>query len=139
MGSDFKINNKVVFYDGYCVVCSRFINLLVNADKKKQISFSNISSNFSKKILKGKLKNEEIGKFIVFLSGNKVFVRSNAVIQIFIELGGFYKSFYLLKILPQNFRDFFYELFANNRYKWFGKMKECHMPSKELSDRFINE
>ena len=39
MGSDFKIDNRIVFYDGFCVVCSKFINLLINSDKNKLNKF----------------------------------------------------------------------------------------------------
>ena len=39
MGSDFKIDNRIVFYDGFCVVCSKFINLLIYSDKNKLNKF----------------------------------------------------------------------------------------------------
>ena len=71
MGTNIKINKKIVFYDGFCLVCSRFINLLIKADKKKENRFTTISSQFSKKILKEKLDSKDIGKFIVYLSNDK--------------------------------------------------------------------
>ena len=136
MGTNIKINKKIVFYDGFCLVCSRFINLLIKADKKKENRFTTISSQFSKKILKEKLNSKDIGKFIVYLSNDKVYLKSDAVLQIFIEIGGIYKLFTLLKIFPSGFRNIFYDFFASKRYKWFGKLDECHLPSKEIADRF---
>ena len=68
MGSDFKVENRIVFYDGLCVVCSKFINLLINSDKNKLNKFTSISSKYAQKILREKMKSEEIGKFIVYLS-----------------------------------------------------------------------
>ena len=136
MGTNIKINKKIVFYDGFCLVCSRFINLLIKADKKKENRFTSISSQFSKKILKEKLDSKDIGKFIIYLSNDKVYLKSDAVLQIFIEIGGIYKFFTLLKIFPSGFRNIFYDFFASNRYKWFGKLDECHLPSKEIADRF---
>ena len=50
MGSDFKIDNRIVFYDGFCVVCSNFINLLINSDKNKLNKFTTISSKYAQKI-----------------------------------------------------------------------------------------
>ena len=132
MGTNIKINKKIVFYDGFCLVCSRFINLLIKADKKKENRFTTISSQFSKKILKEKLDSKDIGKFIVYLSNDKVYLKSDAVLQIFIEIGGIYKLFTLLKIFPLGFRNIFYDFFASNRYKWFGKLDECHLHSKEI-------
>ena len=136
MGTDIKINNKIIFYDGFCVVCSRFINFLIKVDKRKQNRFASISSKFSQSILKDKLGSKDIGKFIVYLSNDKIYSKSDAVLQIFIELGGLYKFFSILKIFPSNFRNLFYKFFAINRYKWFGKFDECHLPPKEIADRF---
>ena len=105
-------------------------------EKKKENRFTTISSQFSKKILKEKLDSKDIGKFIVYLSNDKVYLKSDAVLQIFIEIGGIYKLFTLLKIFPSGFRNIFYDFFASKRYKWFGKLDECHLPSKEIADRF---
>ena len=44
MGSTTKMTNNIIFYDGYCVVCSRFIRFLIKIDRKKLYSFANISS-----------------------------------------------------------------------------------------------
>ena len=50
MGSTTKMTNNIIFYDGYCVVCSRFIRFLIKIDRKKIYSFANISSKISDKI-----------------------------------------------------------------------------------------
>ena len=55
MGSTTKMTNNIIFYDGYCVVCSRFIRFLIKIDRKKIYSFANISSKISDKILKNKM------------------------------------------------------------------------------------
>lgn len=137
MGSDFKVDNRVVFYDGFCVVCSKFINLLIKADKNKLNKFTSISSIYAQNILKKKINTKEIGKFIIYLSRKgKVYSKSDAVIQVFIELGGLYTVFGILKIFPASFRNIFYDFFASNRYKWFGKLDKCHLPPKEIADRF---
>ena len=137
MGSNIKINKNVIIYDGFCVFCSRFINFLIKIDTKKQNTFTSISSEYSKNLLINKLNFQEIGKFIVYISNEKVYTKSDAVLKIFIDLGGIYKAFTLLKIVPSGLRNLIYNLFANNRYKWFGKLDECHLPSKEIADRFI--
>jgi predicted DCC family thiol-disulfide oxidoreductase YuxK len=137
MGSDIKVDNRIVFYDGFCVVCSRFIKLLIRADKNKLNRFTSISSNYAQNILKDKMSSDQIGKFIVYLSKEgKIYSKSDAVIQVFIELGGLYNIFGILKIFPSSFRNIFYDFFASNRYKWFGKLDQCHLPPKEIADRF---
>ena len=55
MGTDIKVNDKIVFYDGFCVMCSRFIRFIVFLDKRKTFKFSAISSDFASKVLSKKL------------------------------------------------------------------------------------
>ena len=139
MGTDIKVNDKIVFYDGFCVMCSRFIRFIVFLDKRKTFKFSAISSDFASKVLSKKLDEKQVGKFIVYLSENKVYKKSDAVIQIMIDIGGIFNVFKLLKIFPSKVRDIFYDIFANNRYKWFGRSDVCHVAPKEISDQFINK
>jgi predicted DCC family thiol-disulfide oxidoreductase YuxK len=110
---------------------------LIRADKNKLNRFTSISSNYAQNILKDKMSSDQIGKFIVYLSKEgKIYSKSDAVIQVFIELGGLYNIVGILKIFPSSFRNIFYDFFASNRYKWFGKLDQCHLPPKEIADRF---
>jgi predicted DCC family thiol-disulfide oxidoreductase YuxK len=34
-------------------------------------------------------------------------------------------------------RDFFYDLLAKNRYRLFGKQKNCMVPDKKVQDKFL--
>ena len=116
MGTDIKVNNKIIFYDGFCVMCSRFIRFIVLLDKRKKFKFSPISSDFASRVLSKKLDKKQVGKFIVYLSNNKIYKKSDAVIQIMVDIGGLFNIFKLLKIIPSQLRDIFYDIFANNRY-----------------------
>ena len=139
MGTDIKVNNKIIFYDGFCVMCSRFIRFIVLLDKRKKFKFSPISSDFASRVLPKKLDKKQVGKFIVYLSNNKIYKKSDAVVQIMVDIGGLFNIFKLLKIIPSQIRDIFYDIFANNRYKWFGKSDVCHVAPKEIRDQFINK
>ena len=66
-------------------------------------------------------------------------INGKPLIQILIDIGRFYYVFKLLKIFPSKIRDILYDIFANNRYKWFGKSDVCHVPPKEIRDQFINK
>ena len=41
-------------------------------------------------------------------------------------------------IFPKFLRDFGYNLVAKNRYRFFGKQKNCWIPSKELQNKFLS-
>ena len=86
------MKKNIIFYDGYCVVCSRFIRFLIKIDKRKIYSFANIPSKISDKILRNKMDGDQIGKFIVLYSGDKIYKKSDAVIQIFTGFGGLFRD-----------------------------------------------
>ena len=137
MGTTYKIKGDIIFYDGYCVICSRFIRQLIKLDKNRKYSFASISSSLSEKFLSSKIDKEQVGKFIILYSGDKVYKKSDAVIKIFTGFGGGFVLFNLLRVFPKILRDFVYDVFANYRYRLFGKLKQCDIPSKEIVDRFI--
>jgi predicted DCC family thiol-disulfide oxidoreductase YuxK len=137
MGTTYKIKGDIIFYDGYCVICSRFIRQLIKLDKNRKYSFASISSSLSEKFLSSKIDKEQVGKFIVLYSGDKVYKKSDAVIKIFTGFGGGFVLFNLLRVFPKILRDFVYDVFASYRYRLFGKLNQCDIPSKEIVDRFI--
>jgi predicted DCC family thiol-disulfide oxidoreductase YuxK len=51
--------------------------------------------------------------------------------------GGWALLSLLMGIFPSGLRDFFYDAFAERRYRWFGKKESCTIPSKEDRQRFL--
>ncbi len=131
--------NHIIFYDGFCLLCSRFVQHLIKLDKSKNFKYAHISTNFSKSFLKNKIKADDIGKFIVYYSKGKFYFKSDAIIQIFLDLGGIFKVLLLLKIFPLKIRNFTYDTFSKNRYQWFGKIKECNVQYLNSKERYIND
>jgi len=131
------MKGDIIFYDGYCVICSRFIRQLRKLDKNRKYSVASISSSLSEKFLSSKIDKEQVGKFIVLYSKDRVYKKSDAVIKIFTGFGGGFVLFNLLRVFPKILRDFVYDVFASYRYRLFGKLKECDIPPKEILDRFI--
>ena len=41
-------------------------------------------------------------------------------------------------MVPRPLRDYFYDLFARNRYKFFGKYDACMLPPPEVRSRFLD-
>ena len=140
MGSITEISSKkIIFFDGYCNLCNSQVNNILRIDKKNIFHYSALSSKFAINSLKGKIDKKSIGKSIVFLNNGIVYTKSEAVIMILSEIGGFYNLFSFFKIFPSFILDFFYNIIAKNRYNWFGKSDNCFIPTKEISSRFIND
>ena len=132
-------NNGIIFFDGVCIFCSSFIRFVIKRDAKKfRLCFlqSEIAGRLGKKF--GFEINQQNPESLILLKDGRVFEKSSAAIEILRELGGFWKITALLLLIPKASRDFFYDFFGRNRYKWFGKKQSCESDVREIKERLKN-
>ena len=130
-------NKKIIFYDGLCAMCNRFIRLLIKLDKKEKFLLAPLQGK-NGEILKEKFSKELQGIDSVIFYNKEVFTKSSAVINILNELGGAYKLAYIFIIIPTFISDSIYDYIARNRFQWFGKLDKCPMPEKKSISRFLD-
>lgn len=105
--------------------------------------FAALQSDFGKSILERHPDLEGLDSMMFVESSvdpnsERVFVRSDAVLQIARYLGGPWKLALAAYIIPRSVRDYLYDQFAKRRYRWFGKLDACLVPSAEVRARFLN-
>ncbi len=130
--------NNVVFFDGYCNLCSNSVLFIIKNENLDELRFTSINSNFSKKFFKKKNINELEVNSILYLSNGKLYDKSDAALEILARLNFPYKLFYLFKIIPKFLRDKIYLVVAKNRYRIFGKKTKCFMSSSIKKYKFIS-
>jgi predicted DCC family thiol-disulfide oxidoreductase YuxK len=52
------------------------------------------------------------------------------------KLDGLIPLLYVFLIVPKFIRDWFYDIIAKNRYRWWGKEESCWVPTPELKSKF---
>ena len=130
-------NKKIIFYDGLCAMCNRFIRILITLDKKEKFLLAPLQGK-NGKILQKKFSKELKGIDSVIFYNKKAYTKSSAVINILSELGGIYKLAYIFNIIPSFISDSIYDYIARNRFQWFGKLDKCPMPEKKNISRFLD-
>ena len=130
-------NKKIIFYDGLCAMCNRFIRIIITLDKKEKFLLAPLQGK-NGKILQKKFSKELKGIDSVIFYNKKVYTKSSAVINILSELGGTYKLAYIFNIIPSFISDSIYDYIARNRFQWFGKLDKCPMPEKKNISRFLD-
>jgi predicted DCC family thiol-disulfide oxidoreductase YuxK len=130
--------NKIIFYDGVCLLCNRFIKFVLKADRKKEIYIAPLQSDFAQSILaKHQISTEELDS-VVFRIRGEVYTESDAALKIYKELGFPWSMAVVFWIVPTVIRNSVYKWVARNRYRWFGKAKDiCEIPGAEFRDRII--
>ena len=135
MGSRTLLENKrVVLFDSDCLLCNRTIQFLLKIDKKNELTFAALSSNFGKSVISNL---EQKTDSVVFYNRGQVSTKSEAFIKIGVQLGFPFNLIALVYIVPTFIRDWIYDIIARNRLHWFGKNSQCLIPSEELSGRII--
>ena len=130
--------NNVVFFDGYCNLCSNSVLFIIKNENLDELRFTSINSIFSKRFFKKNNINELEVNSILYLSNGKLYDKSDAALEILARLNFPYKLFYLFKIIPKFLRDKIYLVVAKNRYRIFGKKTKCFMSSSLKKYKFIS-
>lgn len=127
----------VVLFDGVCNLCNASVNWIIDHDKKQVFRFASLQSDYGKKIVERFQVTNNYMDTVLLLESDKLYMRSEAVLRILKNIGGIYALLYLFIIIPAFIRNFFYNLIAKNRYRWFGKRANCRIPTPELKTRFL--
>lgn len=130
-------SHNIVFFDGVCNFCNSTVDKIYSNNKKKDIYYSSLQSEFAKKFLGEHGINTSDLDTVIFYTGGKFYFRSSAILQISKHLSGPYKVLPVFFIIPAIIRDAFYKWFSRNRYKFFGKKETCRIPSAEEKEYFL--
>ena len=128
---------NIILFEGVCNLCSGLVRFIMKRDKKEKFKFASLQSLEGQQWLKrfGLVKDEF--ESFVLISHNEYYLKSTGVLKMLRELGGVWKAFYVLILIPCRGRDFLYDLIAKSRYKIFGKQDSCMLPAPELKARFL--
>ncbi len=131
------MDKVLVFYDGQCALCQGWVLFILERDKKDRFQFAGLDSSYAlaNGIEKSDSSDEET--VVVSYQGRKL-THSEAALMVLQELGGCWRIFGLLKVIPKGIRDRIYQFIARNRYRWFGRKSLCIIPPKKWEHKFLN-
>ena len=127
----------IILFDGVCNFCNRSINIILKYDKDAYFQFAASQSIGGIDILQKFNLNQTSTASVVLIDNEKVYTKTDAVIQIATHLKGWPRLFRLIQFIPKPIRDFGYDLVAKNRYTLFGKRATCRMPEASERHRFL--
>ncbi|MDE0745769.1 MAG: DCC1-like thiol-disulfide oxidoreductase family protein, partial [SAR202 cluster bacterium] len=84
----------LICFDGHCLLCNSWVDFLIKRDRKNVFTFTSLQSNGGRNALLRHGYSErtlEALESIVVLKADQVSIRSDAVIEILVALGGIYK------------------------------------------------
>ena len=126
---------RIIFFDGVCGLCNRFVDHLLHADRSGRFMFAPLQGVTAKLKLPSGLADAL--NSVVYLREGSVLQRSDAALRILIDLGGWRRVHRIWFVFPRALRDAVYDWVARNRYKWFRKRAACRVPTPKERSRFM--
>jgi predicted DCC family thiol-disulfide oxidoreductase YuxK len=138
---DWKRN--IIFFDGQCNLCNRFIDFIVRSQYKQQdqrFYIASLQGHHAQKYLPQTLTTQlsSVVLYIPHKSEPKIYTHSQAAILILSTLKSYYKPLKFFLLFPPSWRDGLYKFIARHRYQWFGKRSTCRLPTPEEESFFLD-
>jgi predicted DCC family thiol-disulfide oxidoreductase YuxK len=131
-----KSDGPIVFFDGVCGLCNRFIDVLFKLDSKRdRLKFAALQGETAKKVIPAETL-DQLNTVVIYIEG-KLYYQSTGVLKLCAFLPWYYQWMQVFLILPKGFRDWIYNWVSKNRYKWFGKKETCRLPTPEERAKFL--
>lgn len=125
---------NIIFFDDDCLICNKFVRLIINLDKNNNLFFSSLSSDTAESINIIKI-NPQIDS-VIYKKNNSEFIYSDAVLEILKDLG---INLWILRVIPKNIRDIYYKIIAMFRKKFNFSFsdKKCELPPHNIRKKFL--
>ncbi len=129
--------NPIVFYDGECNFCHRWVVWITDRDPGRIFRFASLQSDFANDLFLHFDKKRPPNTIVIFKGGTEFLTKSKAVSYIFSQLNAGSVFHKILRIFPQFLSDIGYDCVAAVRKKM--KMHTCRVFNKEEKKLFMND
>lgn len=135
---------RLVIFDGVCGLCDRSVQFFLDHDAEGSLRFTPLQGETAQRVYARHPDLRSVDS-VVFVeregdgddATEKVYVRSKAVFAIARHLSGGARALRVFSVLPQKLADAGYDMVASVRYRVFGKLDACRIPSPDVRARFL--
>ncbi|WP_170759171.1 thiol-disulfide oxidoreductase DCC family protein [Ruegeria lacuscaerulensis] len=136
-GSQLEVFHDLIVFDGECVLCSKFFQVMVEQDKAQRFKFATAQSPLGQQLYRALgLPTQDFETNLVVVNG-RVHQRLDAFAAAMGALPGAWPILSVCKYLPSFIKDLVYYAIARNRYAIFGRSATCLIPDEALRSRFL--
>eukprot|EP00190_Bangiopsis_sp_CCMP1999_P002099 CAMPEP_0198733280 /NCGR_PEP_ID=MMETSP1475-20131203/44336_1 /TAXON_ID= ORGANISM="Unidentified sp., Strain CCMP1999" /NCGR_SAMPLE_ID=MMETSP1475 /ASSEMBLY_ACC=CAM_ASM_001111 /LENGTH=161 /DNA_ID=CAMNT_0044496557 /DNA_START=85 /DNA_END=570 /DNA_ORIENTATION=+ len=132
--------DRVILFDGVCNMCNAGVNMVLSVDRDDQFKYAALQGDVGQALAKKYGCPKDLSTMI-YLDGDKSYLRSDAVLRIAQRLNYFSAPAWLMLMgVPKPVRDWLYSnVLARYRYEVFGKRDVCRLPKPGERAKFLDE
>lgn len=131
-----KLPDHLILFDGDCTMCNRHVGYVFDLDRKGIFYYSSQQSEIGRQIRDRFGIPEDQMNTVLYIRNGKLLTRSDAALNVLKQLRWVWPLYFLV-VIPRPVRDAIYDLVARNRYRMFGRSKDCKVPSSVLRERIL--
>ncbi len=132
----------LVLYDGVCGLCNAFVQFLLKRDRSDQFRFAALQSPLGRRLVLRHGGSPDTVHSVYLIEKmdhpeERSRTQAKAALFALSLLGGGWKVLGALRIFPAPLLNLGYRLVARFRYRIWGKLDACPIPSQEQRDKFL--
>ncbi|HUJ62894.1 MAG TPA: DCC1-like thiol-disulfide oxidoreductase family protein [Kofleriaceae bacterium] len=128
----------IVLYDGTCGLCSRSVRWLLRHERDHELRFAPLQGATAAALRARHPAIPATLESVVLVEDGRVWLRSKAFLHVARHLRGPWRWGYAWRWLPAIVLDLGYRAIAAVRYRVWGRVEVCDLPSPEHRDRFLD-
>jgi len=122
---------RIVLYDGVCGLCDKLVRFLVERDRERRLRYAPLQGETAAQLRAQHAAIPDNLDTMVFVDEGVVYLRSRAFARIARYLPMPWRLGTVLRFVPRFLADFGYGLVARTRYRIFGKVDACGLPTRD--------
>ncbi|MCW5805767.1 MAG: DUF393 domain-containing protein [Deltaproteobacteria bacterium] len=127
----------VVLYDGTCGLCARSVRWILRHERDRELRFAPLQGETAAALRPRYPNIPETIDTVVFVDGERAHLRSKAFLYLARHLKAPWRWSYAFRWFPGFLLNLGYRLVAALRYRLFGRVDACELPSPENRARFL--
>jgi predicted DCC family thiol-disulfide oxidoreductase YuxK len=126
-----------ILFDGTCAFCERSVRFIATRDHG-YFTFGASQNPEGRALLERFGTTREATKSIILIEGDRIYLRSDAVLRIAARMTAPWKYARVLLWVPRPMRDAAYRVVAAIRMRIAGESNACEIPPPEIRKRLIS-
>lgn len=138
-----EASGPVLFFDGDCGLCTRCVRLLLALDGKKRLKFAVLQGEVAQEFLRERGLATDDFESAIFVkdwsrrSEQAPVFKTDALLTSLGTVGGFWRIWLFLKVVPRRWRDAMYGWVARRRLQFFAPVTDVNLWMTNQQDRFL--
>ncbi len=126
---DTPTGGPIIVFDAECVLCTANARFVLRHDRRQHFRLASMQGEVGARLFRENGVDPDDPNTILLVDGEWVLRDSDAVLAIYARCGWPWRALSVLRLVPRTMRDPVYRLVARNRYRLFGRLESCWMPS----------